>query len=83
MHWLFTHMTKVDCYENAIECLDDGGEKRILQGKKKLTSVRMVITMQPKCNCRKGCVLFAVHISSDKGKDVEDEESMKKYHVLQ
>ena len=36
------HRTKVDCYEKAIECLDGNGEKGILQGKKKPTSVRMV-----------------------------------------
>jgi len=33
---------------------------------------RMVIVMQAKRSHRKGCVLFAVHISSDKGKEVED-----------
>jgi len=35
--------------------------------------VNMVITMKAKNSCRKGCVIFAVHISSDKGKfKVED-----------
>ena len=48
MHWLFTHKTKVDCYEKDIECLDDDGEKKILQGRKKPTSVRMVIVMHAK-----------------------------------
>lgn len=81
--WLFTHKTKVDCYKKAIECLDDDGEKRILQGKKKPTSVRMVTTMQEKCNCRKGYVLFAVHISSDKGREDEDDEVLKRYPILQ
>jgi len=45
MDWLFIHNTKVDCNEKAIEFLDDDGEKRILQGKKKTTSMRMVTTM--------------------------------------
>ena len=36
----------MDCYEIAIECLDDNGEQRILQGKKKETLVKMVTTMQ-------------------------------------
>ena len=62
----------MDCYEKSIECLDDNGEHKILQGKKKETSVRMVTTMQAKRSHRKGCVLFVVHISSDKGKEVED-----------
>lgn len=39
--------------------------------------------MQEKRSHTKGCVLFAVHISSDKGKDVEDVEVLKKYLVLQ
>lgn len=27
--------------------------------------------------------MFAMHISSEKGKDVEDDEVIKRYHVLQ
>jgi len=43
----------VDSYDKAIECLNDDGEKRVLQGKKKPTSVRMVTTMQAKRYRRK------------------------------
>ena len=43
----------------------------------------MVTTMQAKHNHRKGCVLFAVHVSSDKGKDVEDTKVLNRYPVLQ
>lgn len=42
----------------------------------------MVTTIQAKCSCKKVCVMFAVHVSSDKGKDVEDEEIFQRYHVL-
>ena len=73
----------MDCYDKDIKCLDDNGKQRPLQGKKKATSVRMVIAMQAKCGCTKGCVLFTVHISSDKGKEVEDAYVLKKYLVLQ
>jgi len=45
--------------------------------------VRMIISMQAKCIHRKGCVIFAVYISSSKDKDVEDEEIFKKYPILQ
>jgi len=83
MYWLFIHRTKVDNYDKSIKCLDDDGERRILQGKKNPTSVRMVTTMQSKRSCRKECVLFAVHISSDKEKDVEDDEVFNRYHILQ
>ena len=48
MDWLYIHMTNVDCYDKAIECLDDNGEQIILQGKKKATFVRMVTSMQEK-----------------------------------
>ena len=46
MDWLYIHKTKLDFYDKAIECLDENGEQRILQGKKKETLVRMVTTMQ-------------------------------------
>ena len=39
--------------------------------------------MQVNRSRRKGCVMFAVHISSDKGKDVEDEEIFKRYPIFQ
>eukprot|EP00253_Pinus_taeda_P005974 PITA_05974 len=83
MDWLYPHRTKVDFYDKAIEFLDENGELRILQGKREATSVRMVTAMQEKCSRRKGCVLFVVHISSDKGKEVEDVDVLRRYPVLQ
>ena len=83
MNWLYLHRTKVSCYEKAIECVDENGEPRVLQGKNNTTSVRMVTTTQAKRICRKGCKLFAIHISSDKGKEVEDEDVLNKYPILQ
>ena len=83
MDWLYLHRTKVNCYEKEIECVDDNGEPRVLQGKKKATSVRMVTAMQAKHNHRKGCVLLVVHISSDKGKNFEGMEVLSRYSVLQ
>ena len=43
----------MDCYDKAIECLDENGEQRVLQGKKE-TSVRMVTSMPAKRSCREG-----------------------------
>ena len=43
----------------------------------------MMIAMQAKHSCRKGCKLFVVHISSDKGKEVEDADVLSRYPVLQ
>ena len=82
MYWLYIHRNKVDHYDKAIECLDDVGERRMLRGKKKPTSMRMVTTMQEKCSHKKCCVLLAAHISSDKGNGVEDVELLKRYIVL-
>ena len=72
MERLYLHSTKVDSYDKAIEILDENEEQRVMQGKKKETLVRMVTTMQEKRSRGKGCVLFQVNISSDKGKEVED-----------
>ena len=43
----------------------------------------MVTVMQTKHGCRKGCVLFSVHISSDKSKEVKDENVLSRYRFLQ
>ena len=83
MDWLYLHRTKVNCHDNIIECLDDNGEQIFLQGKKKSTSIRMVTTIQDKCSRRKGCVLFAVHISREKGKKVDDADVLNRFPVLQ
>ena len=45
MDWLYLHRNMVDFYDQAIECVDEDGEPRVLEGKKKATSVRMVTTM--------------------------------------
>lgn len=69
---LYLNRTKVDYYDKGIEYLDGNGEQRILQSKKKTTLVRMVKTMHAKCSHMKWCILFVVHISSDRVKDVEN-----------
>jgi len=40
-------------------------------------------TMEENCRYRKGCLLFAVNISSDKGKEVEDAYVLHRYPTLQ
>ena len=45
MEWLYLHRNKVDFYEKSIEFLDDNEEQRILKGKNKETSIRMVENM--------------------------------------
>eukprot|EP00253_Pinus_taeda_P021902 PITA_21902 len=84
-HWVraCSFELNVDCFDKAIECVEDSGEKRTLHGKKKPTLVRIVTAMQDKCIRRKGCMMFVVHISSDKGKEVEDADVLRRYQVLQ
>jgi len=82
MDWLNLHRTKVDCYDKAIECLGDNGKSIILNGKRKPTAIRMVTTMWTKKYYRIWCVMFAVHVFSEKGKDVEDAKIFKRYLVL-
>ena len=43
----------------------------------------MVTNMQEKSSHRKRCVLFVVHISSDKGREDEDVEILNMYPILQ
>ena len=43
----------------------------------------MVIAMQEKCSHSKGFKLFVVHISSDKGKEVEYIDVLNRYPILQ
>lgn len=42
----------------------------------------MVKVLQAMHSRRKGCVLFVVHISSDKSKDVEDVKVLRRYLIL-
>ena len=79
---MYLHRTKVDYYGKSIECVEDNGEPRVLQDKKKATLVRMVTAIQENRSRKKGCMLFAVHISSDKGKEVEDADMLSRYPVL-
>jgi len=78
MDWLYLRRTKAYWCEKAIKCLDANGETRIMQGKNKPTSVSMVTAMQANRSCRKGFVMAVAHISSDKGKDVENEKIFKR-----
>ena len=54
----------------------------VIVGKREICK-GMVTSMQAKRSCRKGCVMFAVHISSDKGKEVEDANVLRRYPILE
>jgi len=39
---IYLHRTKVDSFDKSIECVNDSGEKRTLEGNKNPTSMRML-----------------------------------------
>ena len=45
MDWLEAHRVKLDCYNNAFECLDEEGNLRIFKGIPKVISVRKISAM--------------------------------------
>jgi hypothetical protein len=62
MDWLVSHKSKLDYYNKTLECGDEEGKKRILQGIQNLVSMRQISSLQVKMYCRKGCPLYAIHV---------------------
>jgi hypothetical protein len=62
MDWLASHKAKLDCYNKTLECEDDKGERRTLQGIQKPVSVRKISSLQMKKYCRKGFPLYAIQV---------------------
>jgi hypothetical protein len=54
MDWLVSHKEKLDCFNKNLDCEDDEGNKRMLQGIQKPVSVRKISTLQLKKYSRKG-----------------------------
>jgi len=54
-----------------------------LYGRKNAASTIMVTIMQLKHNHRKGCVLFAIDVCSEKENEYENDEVLRKYLVFQ
>jgi hypothetical protein len=59
---LKAHQVKLDCFNITLECEDDKGNKRVLQGVQKPMSMRQIPSLQLKRYCRKGCSLYAIHV---------------------
>jgi hypothetical protein len=62
MDWLASHKSKLDCYNKTLECEDEEGKKRTLQGIQNHVSVRQISSLQVKKYCRKGCPLYAIQV---------------------
>jgi hypothetical protein len=82
MDWLASHKSKMDCYNKTLECEDDKGKKRTLQGIQNLVSVRQISSLQMKKYCRKGCPLYAIQVLNsveDQKPSLEDHPILKDY----
>lgn len=58
MDWLYAHQTKVDYFENIVECLDEARNPRLLCGKLKPTSLRLILSMKAKRSHKKDAFYF-------------------------
>jgi hypothetical protein len=77
MDWLDSHKSKLNCYEKVLECEDEEGNARILQGIRKLVSIRKISTLQFKKFSRKGCPLYAIQVlSSTERKKLKAEDHL-------
>jgi hypothetical protein len=82
MDWLASHKAKLDCYNKTLECEDEEGKKRTLQGIQNHVSVRQISTLQMKKYCRKGCPLYAIQVLNsveDHKPSLEDHPILREY----
>ena len=80
MDWLEAHKIKLDCYNNKFECMDEGGNPRVVRGILKLIYVRQISEMYLKKLCRKGCQLYATHVLEATENETP---KLEDYHILQ
>ena len=62
MDRLEAHRVKLDSYNKTFECMDEGGNSRVVRGIPKVISVRRIPAMQLKKCCSKGCIGYAAHV---------------------
>jgi hypothetical protein len=78
MDWLAAHKEKLNCYEKTLECEDEEGNTRILQGIQNPVSVRQISALQLKKYSRRGCPLYAIQILNS----TESGEMKVEYHPV-
>jgi hypothetical protein len=59
MDWLDQHHAILECRNKRFTCLDEEGNRKIVQGIPRVVAVREISAMQLKKCYRKGCQLFA------------------------
>jgi hypothetical protein len=74
MDWITSHKEKLICYEKNLECEDEEGDVRVLEGILKLVSVKKILTLQLNNFIWKGFHLYAIQvINSSRGKEMKVE----------
>jgi hypothetical protein len=68
----------LEYFNKKLECEDEEGKKRTLQGIQNPVSVRQILDLQVKKYCRKGCPLYAIHLLNS----VDDSKSILADHTL-
>jgi hypothetical protein len=82
MDWLDQHHALLDYYNKEFACLDEEGNRKIVQGIPRAVVVREISAMQLKKCYKKGCQLFAAHVGKmpkDKVSSIKDHEVLKDF----
>jgi hypothetical protein len=85
MDWLDQHHPLLDCHKKEFTCLDEEGNRKIVQGIPRVITVREVSAMQLKKCYRKGCQLFSAHVGEmpkDKVSSIEDHEVLTEFENI-
>jgi hypothetical protein len=62
MDWLDQHHALLDFHNKRFTCLDEEGNRKIVQGIPRVVAVREISAMQLKKCYKKGCQLFTAHV---------------------
>jgi hypothetical protein len=82
MDWLDQHHSLLDCRNKEFTCLDEEGNREIVQGIPRAMVVREILAMQLKKCYRKGCQLFAARVeeaSRDEVSKIGDHAVLTKF----
>jgi hypothetical protein len=82
MEWLDQHHAILDCRNKEFTCLDEKGNRKIVQEIPTVVAIKEISGMQLKKCYRKGCQLFATHVeeeSNDEVSNIEDHVILKEF----
>jgi hypothetical protein len=72
-----SHKENLNCYEKTLECEEEEGNEKVLQGIRKPVSVRKISALQLKNFSQKGFPLYAIQVlNSVEGKELKAEDHL-------